>query len=154
MDNRLDAERRVKFGTWLESARFRLVSRVPAYRPPGSRLDHDTVDLDPQSPDREVRFVFESITGDPKLAWRMEMQIPANSIVGTELQVSVFDIEGHPAGNGTLKLAGCDIRILEGRGSILFELFIGGARVPNVSFVRDGGDPSPGLLTFFSEGKG
>ena len=150
----LPAESRVAFEAWLESAACRLVSCAPAYHPPGARPGRDTGRAALQSPDREVRFRFASISGEKGQAWRAELQVPANSAVGTWLPVSVFDGEGRCAGNGLLKLAGCDIRIQEGRGRILFELFVGGAKDTGVSFTRDGGKPSSGLLTFFGEGKG
>ncbi len=139
---------------WLEAAWRCLATHEPAYRPPGARQGREAGAPALRSPEREVRFVFESATDDSGLAWRAELAVPPNSTAGTALQIVVRDGFGHPVEHGVLRLSGCAVPIADGKGTILFEMFVGGVRHAHVSLDRDGCVSVPGTLTFFGDARG
>lgn len=153
MSDGLGTDWNVRFGEWLEWAQSRLASLMPDYRPPGALGDRGADSAAPQSPGHEVRFVFESDAADASRAWRAELRVPPDSTVGTEVPIFVMDANGVPIVKGVLELSGCSVPIENGRGSLLFELFVSGARHPHVSLSREGLPAEIGALTFFGEGK-
>lgn len=154
MSERSGVEGSAYLDAWLEAALRRLATHEPVYRPPGACPGGEVGTSELRSPEREVRFVFESATDDSGLAWRAELVVPPNSTAGTALQIVVRDGFGHPVEHGVLRLSGCAVPIEYGKGTILFEMFVGGVRNTCVSLDRDGHVSVPGALTFFGGSKG
>ena len=154
MPERRGSEWVAHLDAWLEAAWWHLATHEPAYRAPGARPGREAGTSELRSPEREVRFVFESATGDSGLAWCAELAVPPNSMAGTALQIVVRDGFGQPVENGVLRLSGCAVPIAAGKGTILFEMFVGGVRHTRVSLDRDGCVSVPGTLTFFGDARG
>lgn len=154
MSERMEGGWVTHLDAWLDAAWRRLATHEPAYRPPGARPGSEAGAPALRSPERDVRFVFESATGDSCLAWRAELAVPPNSMAGTALQIVVRDGFGRPVEHGVLRLSGCAVPIADGKGTILFEIFVGGVRHSRVSLDRDGCASVPGALTFFGDAKG
>jgi hypothetical protein len=101
----------------------------------------------PCSPDEEVRFVFAG--GGEANYWRAELLIPPVAGPDTMLDVRVTGSGDVPAGDGTLRLAGCSLPLSDGGASLPFSLFLDGLRDTEVSFARAGREPVEGRLLFF-----
>lgn len=101
----------------------------------------------PCSPDEEVHFVYAG--GDEADYWRAELEIPPVAGPETMLNVRVTGRGDVPAGQGTLRLAGCLLPLSDGAAALPFSLFLDGLRDTDVSFARVGGKPVAGRLLFF-----
>ena len=93
--------------------------------------------------------MFASDTDDPVRAWRATLLVPANSVVGTPLALTVVDAKGQPVAEGAFRLAGCVIPVSSGKGTLPFELFVGGLKDVCVALVRQGCADESGTLAFF-----
>ena len=80
--------------------------------------------------------MFASDTADPVRAWRATLVVPADAGVGTPLALSVMDATGRPVEDGLFRLAGSVVPVENGRGTIPFELFVGGLKDVRVEFAR------------------
>ena len=101
----------------------------------------------PCSPDEEIHFVFAG--GGEADYWRAELAIPPSAGPETMLNVCVTGRGNVPAGQGTLRLAGCLLPLSDGTTALPFSLFLDGLRDTDVSFARVGGKPVAGRLLFF-----
>lgn len=93
--------------------------------------------------------MFASDTDDPVRAWRATLLVPANAVVGTPLALTVVDAKGQPMAEGTFRLAGCAVPLADGKGSLPFEVFVGGLKDVRVALVRQGCADENGTLVFF-----
>jgi len=138
-----------RLADWLDAARRSLVAGMSGYRPPGARPGQSPLAHSPCSPSRDVRFMFASDTDDPVCAWRATLLVPANAVVGTPLALTVVDARGLPVADGAFRLAGCVVPLADGRGSLPFEVFVGGLKDVRVALVRQGRPDENGTLAFF-----
>lgn len=102
----------------------------------------------PEAPDEEVRFVFASESERPGKAWRAELTVPPKATVGTMLELGVTGLGIDAVPEGVFSLAGCKIPLQDGKGGILFDLFLGGIRNAEVALVRPDGSVERGRLMF------
>lgn len=102
----------------------------------------------PESPEETVRFVFASLSERPGKAWRAELTVPPKATVGTMLELRVTGLGIDAVPEGVFSVAGCRIPLREGRGGILFDLFLGGIRNAEVSLARPDGSVERGRLMF------
>ena len=101
-----------------------------------------------EAPDETVRFVFASLSERPGKAWRAELTVPPKATVGTMLELGVTGLGIDAVPEGVFSLAGCKIPLQDGRGGILFDLFLGGIRNAEVALVRPDGSVERGRLMF------
>lgn len=102
----------------------------------------------PESPDETVRFVFASESERPGKAWRAELTVPPKATVGTMLDLQVVGLGIDAVPEGVFSLAGCKIPLQDGKGGILFDLFLGGIRNAEVALARPDGSVERGRLMF------
>ena len=102
----------------------------------------------PEAPDEEVRFVFASESERPGKAWRAELTVPPKATVGTMLELGVTGLGIDAVPEGVFSLAGCKIPLQDGKGGILFDLFLGGIRNAEVALARPDGSVERGRLMF------
>ena len=102
----------------------------------------------PEAPEETVRFVFASESERPGKAWRAELTVPPKATVGTMLELRVTGLGIDAAPEGVFSLAGCKIPLREGRGGILFDLFLAGIRTADVALARPDGSVERGKLMF------
>ena len=135
--------------SWLERARAAIVARASEYSPPGAKPGQPPVERQPIGLSREVRFVFASDTNDPARAWKATLVVPPNAGVGTELALSVVGADDKQVKEGTFRLAGCAIPVKAGKGTLPFEVFVGGLRNVHVALTRRSCPAESGTLSFF-----
>lgn len=102
----------------------------------------------PESPDETVRFVFASVSERPGRAWRAELTVPPKATVGTILDIRVTGLGIDAVPEGVFSVAGCKIPLQDGKGGILFDLFLGGIRNAAVGLTRPDGSVECGRLMF------
>ncbi len=93
--------------------------------------------------------MFASDTEDPVCAWRATLIVPSSAGVGTPLVLFVVDAKGLPVESGTFRLAGCAIPVVDGRGTLPFELFVAGLQDVHVALSRQNRQMESGTLVFF-----
>lgn len=100
-----------------------------------------------------VMFVFVSeASEDPaerRFAWRAEMILPPDAAVGAMLPIHIHDRTGEPVAEGSFKVAGVILPVLNGCAEIPYGMFLSGLRDASVELVTTEGGRSPGTLALF-----
>lgn len=139
-----------RLDAWCERAQQAIVAAPVRWRlaAAGGVMAPLHPEVAPESPDEPVRFVFASISERPGAAWRAELSVPPKATVGTmlELRVAGLGIDAVPM--GVFSVAGCKIPLQDGRGCILFDLFLSGIRKAEVALFRPDGSVEHGRLMF------
>lgn len=99
--------------------------------------------------DKAIAFTYISHPAkSPKLRWQATLAFPAGADETTVLEMTIADGEGQPVKAGFLELAGQNVRIKDGQGTISYADFIKGKHEPGIWLHRKGMMPIPGSLTF------
>lgn len=135
---------------WCERMQQAIVSAPVQWRlaAAGGVLPPPRPSESPESPEETIRFVFASRSERPGKAWRAELTIPPNASVGTMLDIRVTGLGVDAVPEGVFSVAGCKIPLRDGKGGILFDLFLGGIRNAEVGLTRPDGSVERGRLMF------
>ena len=135
---------------WCERMQQAIVAAPVSWRlaAAGGVLPPLRPEVAPEAPEEAVRFVFSSLSERPGKAWRAELTVPAKATVGTMLELGVTGMGIDAVPEGVFSLAGCKIPLQDGKGGILFDLFLGGIRNAEVALARPDGSVEYGRLMF------
>lgn len=139
-----------RLDAWCERMQLAILSEPVEWRlaSAGGILPPLHAETRPESPDETVRFVFASDSERPGKAWRAELTVPPRATVGTLLPLHVSGLGIDAVPQGVFLLAGCKIPLADGKGGILFDIFLSGIRNSDVSLIRPDGSSERGKLMF------
>lgn len=99
--------------------------------------------------DKTISVTYHSHqTKKLEMRWRAVLVFPPGAQPDTILAITVTDGTGAPVESGTLKLAGHQIKIANGAGTLSYRDFVAGKHEKALWLHRKGMLPVPGALTF------
>lgn len=99
--------------------------------------------------DKEVAFTFVSHPNkDARLRWRAVLSFPPGAVAETPLLLEVVDGDEKPIPQAMFELAGQQIAIADGKGSLAYAAFVAGRHDTALWLHLPNTAPIPGGLTF------